>query len=225
MGCCGVSVEERKTPNQRYEQKKPNSLNATDNKYNQNNQSESINVFPDTKKPNNENKRNKSPLTNDINNNTQQITFPSVSQKKEIDDYKKDKVKSFKNIQILDNVKEYLPDDVSREEIEEMVLNAIGSSGIDPSRYVKGKNLTKEHVEAIIDILYMTLIGRNNGDKNYEELLHDVKLKIGFCDVNKESVKNIMFKGQNPTDEEIDQVLEQFKSTINPKLFVIELLD
>ncbi len=225
MGCCGVSVEERKTPNQRYEQKKPNSLNATDNKNNQNNQSESINVFPATKKPNNENKRNKSPLTNDINNNTQQITFPSVSQKKEIDDYKKDKVKSFKNIQILDNVKEYLPEDVSREEIEEMVLNAIGSNGIDPSRYVKGKNLTKEHVEAIIDILYMTLIGRNNGDKNYEKLLEDVKLKIGFCDVNKESVKNIMFKGQNPTDEEIDQVLEQFKSTINPKLFVIELLD
>ena len=225
MGCCGVSVEERKTPNQRYEQKKPNSLNATDNKNNQNNQSESINVFPAIKKPNNENKRNKSPLTNDINNNTQQITFPSVSQKKEIDNYKKDKVKSFKNIQILDNVKEYLPDDVSREEIEEMVLNAIGSNGIDSSRYVKGKNLTKEHVEAIIDILYMTLIGRNNGDKNYEKLLEDVKLKIGFCDVNKESVKNIMFKGQNPTDEEIDQVLEQFKSTINPKLFVIELLD
>ena len=225
MGCCGVSVEERKTPNQRYEQKKPNSLNATDNKYNQNNQSESINVFPAIKKPNNENKRNKSPLTNDINNNTQQITFPSVSQKKEIDDYKKDKVKSFKNIQILDNVKEYLPEDVSREEIEEMVLNAIGSNGIDPSRYVKRKNLTKEHVEAIIDILYMTLIGRNNGDKNYEKLLEDVKLKIGFCDVNKESVKNIMLKGQNPTDEEIDQVLEQFKSTINPKLFVIELLD
>ena len=90
---------------------------------------------------------------------------------------------------------------------------------------IKGKNLTKEHVEAIIDILYMTLIGRNNGDKNCEKLLEDVKLKIGFCDVNKESVKNIMFKGQNPTDEEIDQVLEQFKSTINPKLFVIELLD
>ena len=82
-----------------------------------------------------------------------------------IQHYKKDKVKSFKNIQILDNVKEYLPEDVSREEIEEMVLNAIGSSGIDTSRYVKGKNLTKEHVEAIIDILYMTLIGRNNGDK------------------------------------------------------------
>ena len=63
MGCCGVSVEERKTPNQRYEQKKPNSLNATDNKNNQNNQSESINVFPAIKKPNNENKRNKSPLS------------------------------------------------------------------------------------------------------------------------------------------------------------------
>ena len=106
-----------------------------------------------------------------------------------------------------------------------MVLSALGDSLVKQQNFKKGVNLTREHAEAIVDILYMNLVGRNNGDKNYEKILEGVKLKIGFCDVNKESVKNIMFKGQNPNDAEIEQVLEQFEGSINPKLFVIELIN
>ena len=137
---------------------------------------------------------------------------------------KKEKFKPLKNINILDNVKEYFPGDVTRDEIEEMVLNAIGDSIVKGLHFKKGVNLTMEHAQAIIDILYMTINETNNGDKNYEKILEDVKLKIGFCDINKDSIKNIMLKGQNPTDEEIEQVLEQFEGSINPKLFVIELI-
>ena len=138
---------------------------------------------------------------------------------------KKEKFKPLKNINILDNVKEYFPGDVTRDEIEEMVLSAIGDSIVKGLNFKKGVNLTMEHAQAIIDILYMTINETNNGDKNYEKILEDVKLKIGFCDINKDSIKNIMFKGQNPTDEEIEQVLEQFEGCINPKLFVIELVN
>ena len=235
MGCCGVATEDKKdNPNERY--KNHNHIN-TRNLNNPNIQLNSVNVINIPLKKANEEIQNKSeenninPLTNtndksisiNINNNPQQISIQKSQKKKE--ERQKEKVKSFKNIQILDNVKEYLPDDVTRDEIEEMVMVAIGDNVVKSSHYKKGINLTREHVEALIDIIYMNLIGTNNGDKNYDEILGDVKLKIGFCDVNSESVKNIMFKGQNPTEAEIEQVLEQFKSSINPKLFVIELLD
>ena len=121
-------------------------------------------------------------------------------------------------------MKEYFPGDVTRDEIEEMVLSAIGDSIVKGLNFKKGVNLTMEHAQAIIDLLYMNINETNNGDKNYEEILEGVKLKIGFCDINKDSIKNIMLKGQNPTDEEIEQVLEQFEGSINPKLFVIELV-
>ena len=67
---------------------------------------------------------------------------------------------------------------------------------------------------------------KNLGDaeEKYGMQLGMKDAKIGFCDINKDSIKNIMFKGQNPTDEEIEQVLEQFEGSINPKLFVIELI-
>ena len=231
MGCCGVATEDKKNnPKERYTQNQ--SHNMTRNVNNPNNQINSINVFPNPAKKTNEEMENKiaqnniNPLlnTNDksisinINNNPQEISIQRSQRQKE-------KVKPFKNIQILDNVKEYLPDDVTRDEIEEMVMGAIGDNVVESTHFKKGINLTRGHVEALIDIIYMNLVGTNNGNKDYDKILGDVKLKIGFCDINKESVKNIMFKGQNPTEGEIEQVLEQFKSSINPKLFVIELLN
>ena len=231
MGCCGVATEDKKNnPKERYTQNQ--SHNMTRNVNNPNNQINSINVFPNPAKKTNEEMENKiaqnniNPLlnTNDksisinINNNPQEISIQRSQRQKE-------KVKPLKNIQILDNVKEYLPDDVTRDEIEEMVMGAIGDNVVESTHFKKGINLTRGHVEALIDIIYMNLVGTNNGNKDYDKILGNVKLKIGFCDINKESVKNIMFKGQNPTEGEIEQVLEQFKSSINPKLFVIELLN
>ena len=230
MGCCGVDTTGgKRTPNQRYDSNQNQLLNQTQNTRNknyQNSQSNSINVFKDPLKNTNE-IPNKIGQESNTNENIISVNSPQqnqVSQRKSTI-RSKETIKSYKGIKILDNVKEYLPDDVTRDEIEEMVMGAIGDNVVDQNHFKKGVNLTRGHVEALIDIIYMTLVGRNNGDKNYEEMLGDIKLKVGFCDVNSESVKNIMFKGQNPTEGEIEQVLEQFKSSINPKLFVIELLD
>ena len=208
--------------NNRYQKINPNPQDNPNIQSNTNNQS--INIYKNSLQQNNQNK-NKHQQTKDNHNlnSTGQISFISSQKIKETT--KKEKIKGVKNINILDNVKEYLPDDVTRDEIEEMVLSALGDSLVKQQNFKKGVNLTKEHAEAIVDILYMNLVGRNNGDKNYEKILEGVKLKIGFCDVNKESVKNIMFKGQNPNDAEIEQVLEQFEGSINPKLFVIELIN
>ena len=227
MGCCGVSVKETDNrPYKKLDAKEQNQQNVQSNL-----NSQSINIIKNPLNQSNDihNKRYQPPLTNENNNlnSTEQISFFS-SQKKndpQSNEIKKEKIKSVKNINILDNVKEYLPDDVTRDEIEEMVFSAIGDSVVKQQNFKSGENLTKEHVEAIVDVLYMTIVGRNNGDKNYEKILEGVKLKIGFCDVNKESVRNIMFKGQNPNDAEVEQVLEQFEGSINPKLFVIELLN
>ena len=244
MGCCGVSTKEgeNNTPfhskkiNGISQQKKENSENK-ENKDNKENKK--INIHKNPLGENNTTRntnRVETPLTVDnknLNNNIteQKIIKNSINKREskinEIElpkDNKKEKIKSLKNINILDNVKEYFPGDISRDEIEEMVLSAVGDSLVKGINFKKGVNLTMEHAQAIIDLLYMNINETNNGDKNYEKILEGVKLKIGFCDINKDSIKNIMLKGQNPTDEEIEQVLEQFEGSINPKLFVIELI-
>ena len=241
MGCCGVSTEERK--NNTNNRQKTNSVTSQQNQENKENiekkENKKINIHKNPLLENNNTRntnRDETPLTVDnknLNNNIpeQKIIKNSIKKREskinEIElpkENKKEKIKSLKNINILDNVKEYFPGDISRDEIEEMVLSAVGDSLVKEINFKKGVNLTMEHAQAIIDLLYMNINETNNGDKNYEKILEGVKLKIGFCDINKDSIKNIMLKGQNPTDEEIEQVLEQFEGSINPKLFVIELI-
>ena len=243
MGCCGVSTEEKNTPFRRRknsvasQQNNENNENKENKENKENNKKINIHKNPLLENNNTRNtNRDETPLTVDnknLNNNIpeQKIIKNSIKKREskinEIElpkEIKKEKVKTLKNINILDNVKEYFPGDISRDEIEEMVLSAVGDSLVKEINFKKGVNLTMEHAQAIIDLLYMNINETNNGDKNYEKILEGVKLKIGFCDINKDSIKNIMFKGQNPTDEEIEQVLEQFEGSINPKLFVIELI-
>ena len=117
--------------------------------------------------------------------------------------------KTINNLEISNNTKDKISTELNQEKKDE---------------YKKGVNLTEEQAEVICDILFNHIIG-NNEEKDDPEILDDVKLKMGFCDVNRDNIKNIMFRGQNPTKEEIEDVYMQFKSIISPKLFVIELIE
>ncbi len=147
------------------------------------------------------------------------------SKKEEL--YKK---KKYKGLTILENVKEYLPQDISRNDIKGMVYNALGNSIVNnKSEYIKGKNVTKEQVEGIIDML-MDIVSKNETsetNKFDDERLNDVNLKIGFYDGDKENVRKFMFRGRNPTEQEVENTYNQLSSngTENVKFLAIEFVD
>ena len=147
------------------------------------------------------------------------------SKKEEL--YKK---KKYKGLTILENVKEYLPQDISRDDIKGMVYNALGNSIVNnKSEYIKGKNVTKEQVEGIIDML-MDIVSKNETsetNKFDDERLNDVNLKIGFYDGDKENVRKFMFRGRNPTEQEVENTYNQLSSngTENVKFLAIEFVD
>ena len=147
------------------------------------------------------------------------------SKKEEL--YKK---KKYKGLTILENVKEYLPQDISRNDIKGMVYNALGNSIVNnKSEYIKGKNVTTEQVEGIIDML-MDIVSKNETsetNKFDDERLNDVNLKIGFYDGDKENVRKFMFRGRNPTEQEVENTYNQLSSngTENVKFLAIEFVD
>ena len=93
---------------------------------------------------------------------------------------------------------------------------------------MKGKNLTEEQVEGIIDILYQ-IVCKNENIDNYkfdDERLEDVKVNIGFYDVNKDNIKRIIFKGKNPSDKEVEDMLNELTSgDKNAKILAVECKD
>lgn len=172
---------------------------------------------------NNINKTQNSPNTklsiNKKNNSKEKVTID--------ENFKKE---TRKGLTILENVKEILPNDISKDNIRVMVVNALGDTIVeDESKFIKGVNLTKAHVETIVDALFnivtQTEENENIEDDRYKDF-KDINISIGFYDANEENVRKFIFKGKNPTDEQVKNTLNQLNSgEVDAKILAIELKD
>ena len=137
--------------------------------------------------------------------------------------------RKYKGVTILENVKEYFQENLERDFIKNMVNNVLSGNIVkDKSKYIKGKNLTYDQVEGIIDILFKIVSENENVEKNEvdDERLNDVKVNIGFYDANEENIRKYIFKGKNPTEEEVENALNQFNSRGDQaKILAIEIVD
>ena len=139
-----------------------------------------------------------------------------------------------KGLTILENVKEILPKDISKENIKDMVYSALGNTIVDKSKFIKGVNLTDEHAQKIVDVLFN--IVHNNENENEEEnekidkidnvSFKDINVTIGFYEATEENVRKFMFKKKDPTDEEVKNALNQLTAgDVDAKILAIEIKD
>ena len=147
--------------------------------------------------------------------------------KKKVTVNKNYKKETQKGLTILENVKEILPKDISKENIKDMVYNALGNTIVkDKSKFIKGVNLTTEHAQTIIDVLY-NIVHKNEKEEEIDNTsLKDINVSIGFYDATEENVRKFMFKKRNPTDEEVRNALNQITAgDVDAKILAIELKD
>ena len=103
--------------------------------------------------------------------------------------------KTQKGLTILENVKEFLPKDISKDNIKDMVYNALGNTIVeDKSKFIKGVNLTKEHAQTIIDVLYNIVHKNENVEEIDNTTLKNVNVSIGFYDATEENIRKFMFQ-------------------------------
>ncbi len=178
---------------------------------------------------------------NKINNADNKVNNKMVinANKKKVTVYENYKKETQKGLTILENVKEILPKDISKESIKDMVYNALGNTIVeDKSKFIKGVNITKEHAQTIIDVLYNIVHKKENEDENENEnekkpedivdntSLKDVNVIIGFYDATEENVRRFMFKKKNPTDDEVKNTLNQLTAgDVDAKILAIEIKD
>ena len=111
----------------------------------------------------------------------------------------------FNGVTIVNNIKDYLPQNITKEEIREMVYNVLEDKIVDDiSKVIRGKTITKEQVDAI---------------------LNQVFVNIGLTDLTPEFVKNTVFRKKNPTQQQIDNAIKNIsQGNPNVKVLTIELL-
>ena len=203
--------------------------------------------------PENKNDENKEEMekeikvdkASDINNDVDEEIFKPIA-KMELNRKSVMKKTRYRGITFVQNLKEFFPEDISKEEIRTMVINALSDSIVqNPKDFVPGKNLTKEQCDALSDIVYHRV--KNNeddDDDNNEEnnennkekdkfktekykILEEVKVKVGMSDLNKNIAKKLFFKDkENVEDEELERCIANLsQGNENVKVLIIEILE
>ena len=141
------------------------------------------------------------------------IKMEITNQKKGLD-YRKFK---FNGITVIQNLKDYIPSNITKGELKEMIYNAFGEGLVDDERYfIPGKTVTRRQASAIVDLIEKYI----KNDSNIENLkdnsiLNGVNLVIDLVDLNKQIIKEKMFKGKNPSDLQLENTLKNLSQGLN----------
>lgn len=139
-------------------------------------------------------------------------------------------------IKISHNLKNYFTYDITKEKIDEIVFNAMNEFIVDDkNNFIPGKNVTKEQVEKIAEILYKkvekingnidTQSSEEEEDKDYS-ILNNMKIKIEITELDKKTAQKILNKDNDTyEDEKINDinVKENEKEEQKVKLLLIKL--
>ena len=180
---------------------------------------------------NNEDKYSNDIITNQIpihyNNNlfvartSEAIKMEFTNQKRGLD-YRKYK---FNGITVVQNLKDYIPQNISKQEIKEMIFNAFGEGLVDDMKYyIPGKTITRAQANVVVDYVEKYIkedINRENIEN--ENILKGTNLVIDLVDLNKDIIRKKMFKGKNPSDLQLENTLKNLsQGSNNVKILSIE---
>ena len=147
-----------------------------------------------------------------------------IVKKKDNPKTKSSKSIKYKGVTVLENVMESMPDTITRDEIKEMVNDSLNNSSKKSYSKAGNKKLTQDQVEGIIDMIMVAISGNNNKSIN-DKRLDDVKAVIGFYRVNKENIRNLFYKGQKPTEAEVEEMVNKLQNeNEDTDILVIELI-
>ena len=168
------------------------------------------------------NKRQYSNNTNlFISQTAEAIKMEITNQKKDID-YRKFK---FNGITVIQNLKDYIPNDITKDEIKDMVYNAFGDGLVDDNKYyIPGKTVTRQQANEIVNLIE-SYIKDDSIVTNLENdsILNGVNIIIDLVDLNKDIIKEKMFKGKNPSDLQLENTLKNLSGGLsNIKVLSIE---
>ena len=144
--------------------------------------------------------------------------------KKEKKEFKK---LEFNNITIIDNLSNYFPKNISKEEIKELVDQVLfGRIVEDQYEVIQGQNITREQADALAQIIYEKITKEEEkiSNNNYS-VLDNINVKIGMTELNKETIEKIFFQGYKITEIQNEIIINNLaKGKKNVKILYIELL-
>lgn len=141
------------------------------------------------------------------------------------------------NMIILQNFDNSFSQNVSQEEIERLIIGKLEEYIVNNSnKFVKGKNITREHAKAICLSVFNCVKQKNIGNKenksdnqfidiNDNLILEQINVKVRVEKLTREVVRKIFFKDRKVNQLQLEIALQGLtKGQRNMKVIMIELI-
>ena len=136
--------------------------------------------------------------------------------------YKKSKMNG---IVIVENLKEYFPKEITRDEVQELIFEAFGDCIVeDDDLLIPGQTATYDQVLELSDYIFNYIKGNDKKMKNNKSL-EKLNIKIDLVSLDKKIIKDKLFKGKEPSEKELEKAVKSYSgSSKDVKALTIEFL-
>ena len=123
-------------------------------------------------------------------------------------------------IVIVENLKEYFPKEITRDEVQELIFEAFGDCIVeDDDLLIPGQTATYDQVLELSDYIFNYIKGNDKKTKNNKSL-EKLNIKIDLVSLDKKFIKDKLFKGK-----ELEKAVKSYSSSSKDvKALTIEFL-
>jgi len=126
---------------------------------------------------------------------------------------------------IVENLKDYFPKDISRDEIQELIFEAFGDNIVeDDDLIIPGQTASYDQVLQLCDYVFNYIKGNEKKMKENNALQY-LNIKIDLVSLDKKLIKDKVYKGKDLNDRQLNRVMDKYnRNKKDVKVLTIEFL-
>ena len=131
----------------------------------------------------------------------------------------------YNGVIIVEDLKEYFPKDISRDEIQELIFEAFGDNIVeDDDLIIPGQTASYDQVLELCDYVFNFIKGNEKKMKE-NRALKKLKVKVDLIPLDKKLINDKLFKGKDPSEKQLENTKKYISgNSKDVKVLAIEFL-
>ena len=131
----------------------------------------------------------------------------------------------YNGVIIVEDLKEYFPKDISRDEIQELIFEAFGDNIVeDDDLIIPGQTASYDQVLELCDYVFNFIKGNEKKMKE-NRALKKLKVKVDLVPLDKKLINDKLFKGKDPSEKQLENTKKYISgNSKDVKVLAIEFL-
>ncbi len=132
---------------------------------------------------------------------------------------------NYNEVIIVEDLKEYFPKDISRDEIQELIFEAFGDNIVeDDDLIIPGQTASYDQVLELSDYVFNFIKGNEKKMKE-NRALKKLKVKVDIVPLDKKLINDKLFQGKDPSEKQLENTKKYISgNSKDVKVLAIEFL-